>query len=166
MAIGRAVADRLWVADVTRLPTGSGFLYLAVVTDAWSHRLWGAWRPHLSTAFVPQAPDMVIWQRQPEAVIHPGGRTREYPSIAFGMGVRLPNANWEKCVLAVVRWMAGRARLWPSGWILVPSSREAADCRGPVDSPPRRVAGAATVRAAHGLGEFRVFGRLRGSASS
>jgi len=28
--------DRLWVADITYLPTWSGFLYLTVVLDAWS----------------------------------------------------------------------------------------------------------------------------------
>jgi putative transposase len=28
--------DRLWVADITYIPTWAGFLYLAVVVDAWS----------------------------------------------------------------------------------------------------------------------------------
>ena len=27
--------DRLWVADITAIPTGAGFCYLAAVTDAW-----------------------------------------------------------------------------------------------------------------------------------
>ncbi|MCC6201856.1 MAG: IS3 family transposase [Gammaproteobacteria bacterium] len=31
--------DRLWVADITYIPTGSGFLYLAVVLDVWSRRI-------------------------------------------------------------------------------------------------------------------------------
>ena len=36
--------DTLWVADITCVPTGSGFLYLAVVLDAWSRRVVGwAW---------------------------------------------------------------------------------------------------------------------------
>ncbi len=30
--------DRLWVADITYVPTWAGFLYLAVVLDAWSRR--------------------------------------------------------------------------------------------------------------------------------
>jgi putative transposase len=30
--------DRLWVADITYIPTWAGFLYLAVVVDAWSRR--------------------------------------------------------------------------------------------------------------------------------
>ena len=38
------VAERpneLWVADITFLPTLAGFLYLAVVLDAWSRRIVG-----------------------------------------------------------------------------------------------------------------------------
>jgi putative transposase len=33
--------DRLWVADITYVPTWSGFLFLAVVVDAWSSRVVG-----------------------------------------------------------------------------------------------------------------------------
>jgi putative transposase len=37
--------DRLWVADITYIPTWAGFLYLAVVIDAWSRRVVGGrWR--------------------------------------------------------------------------------------------------------------------------
>ena len=32
---------RLWVADITYIATGAGFLYLAVVLDAWSRRVVG-----------------------------------------------------------------------------------------------------------------------------
>ena len=33
--------DRLWVADITYIPTWAGFLYLAVVVDAFSRRVVG-----------------------------------------------------------------------------------------------------------------------------
>jgi transposase InsO family protein len=33
--------DRLWVADITYIPTWAGFLYLAVVLDAFSRRVVG-----------------------------------------------------------------------------------------------------------------------------
>jgi putative transposase len=33
--------NRLWVADVTYIPTCAGFLYLAVVLDAFSRRIVG-----------------------------------------------------------------------------------------------------------------------------
>ncbi len=42
--------DRLWVADITYIPTWSGFLYLAVVLDVWSRRIVGwAMETHLRT---------------------------------------------------------------------------------------------------------------------
>src|SRR5439155_17366805 len=31
--------DRLWVADITYLPTAAGFLYLAAIVDVWSRRV-------------------------------------------------------------------------------------------------------------------------------
>jgi HTH-like domain len=33
--------DRVWVADITYIPTWAGFLYLAVVLDVWSRRVVG-----------------------------------------------------------------------------------------------------------------------------
>ncbi len=33
--------NQLWVADITYVPTAAGFLYLAVVLDAWSRRVVG-----------------------------------------------------------------------------------------------------------------------------
>lgn len=33
--------DRLWVADITYIPTWSGFLYLAMVLDVYSRRVVG-----------------------------------------------------------------------------------------------------------------------------
>src|SRR5215472_2962734 len=36
-----SVPDRLWVADITYVPTWAGFLYLAVVLDAFSRRIVG-----------------------------------------------------------------------------------------------------------------------------
>src|SRR5690606_32049988 len=48
-----AQPDQLWVADITYIPTGSGFLYLSGVLDAWSRRLIG-WsiETHLRTDLV------------------------------------------------------------------------------------------------------------------
>ncbi len=59
--------DALWVADITYVPTWSGFLYLAVVLDAWSRRVVGwAMAGHLRTELVVQALDMALGQRRPE----------------------------------------------------------------------------------------------------
>jgi putative transposase len=63
--------DRLWVADITYVPTWAGFLYLAVVLDVWSRRVVGwAMESHLRTELVLAALDMAVAQRRPTAVIH------------------------------------------------------------------------------------------------
>ena len=63
--------DRLWVADITYVPTWAGFLYLAVVLDAWSRRVIGwAMAPHLRPELVLAALDMALAQRRPTDVIH------------------------------------------------------------------------------------------------
>jgi putative transposase len=81
--------DRLWVADITYVPTGAGFLYLAVVLDAWSRRVVGwAMAPHLRTELVLAALDMAIIQRLPRAVIHHSDQGCQYTSIAYGQRCR------------------------------------------------------------------------------
>jgi putative transposase len=63
--------DQLWVADLTYIPTWAGFLYLAVVLDAWSRRVVGwAMATHLRTELVLDALNMAFTQRRPTAVIH------------------------------------------------------------------------------------------------
>ena len=63
--------NRLWVADITYVPTWAGFLYLAVVLDAWSRRIVGwAMATHLRTELVLDALDMAVRQRQPRSVVH------------------------------------------------------------------------------------------------
>lgn len=34
-------AQQLWVSDITYLRTGQGFVYLSLITDAWSHKIVG-----------------------------------------------------------------------------------------------------------------------------
>src|SRR5262249_13389979 len=56
----------LWVADITYIPTATGFLYLAVVLDVWSRRIVGwALATHLRTELVMDALDMALQQRRP-----------------------------------------------------------------------------------------------------
>jgi transposase InsO family protein len=62
--------DRLWVSDITYVPTGAGFLYLSVVLDAWSRRVIGwAMATHLRTELVLTALNMALGQRRPDGVI-------------------------------------------------------------------------------------------------
>ena len=75
--------DQLWVADITYVPTWAGFLYLAVVLDAWSRRIVGwAMASHLRTELVLEALNMALWQRRPEEVIHSPHRLARTPRRA------------------------------------------------------------------------------------
>ena len=81
--------DRLWVADITYVATWAGFLYLAVVLDAFSRRIVGwAMADHLRASLVLDALDMALQQRRPEAVIHHSDQGSQYTSIAFGKRCR------------------------------------------------------------------------------
>lgn len=78
--------DQLWVADITYIPTVSGFLYLSVVVDAWSRRVVGwSMETHLRTDLVLQALNMALGQRRPTSVIHHSDQGTQYTSIAFGI---------------------------------------------------------------------------------
>ena len=76
------------------IPTWAGFLYLAVVLDAWSRRVVGwAMATHLRTELVLEALNMALAQRRPANVIHHSDQGCQYTSLAFGrrcdaMGVR------------------------------------------------------------------------------
>jgi len=78
-------ADQLWVADITYVPTLSGFLFLAVVLDAWSRKVVGwSMASSLHTRVVVDALDMALHNRQPESVIHHSDQGCQYTSLAFG----------------------------------------------------------------------------------
>jgi putative transposase len=81
--------NQLWVADITYVPTWTGFLYLAVVIDVWSRRVVGwSMETHLRTELVLEALDMAIGQRRPRNVIHHSDQGCQYTSIAFGLRCR------------------------------------------------------------------------------
>ena len=86
--------DKLWVADLTYVPTWAGFIYLAVVLDAWSRRVVGWAIGHDMTAeLVLKALNMALQQRKPRGVIHHSDQGSQHTSLAFGkrckeMGVK------------------------------------------------------------------------------
>ena len=86
--------NMLWVADITFVPTWAGFLYLAVVLDAFSRRVVGwAMGTRQRTQLVLDAMNMAVTQRKPSSVIHHSDQGSQYTSVAFGlrcteMGVR------------------------------------------------------------------------------
>jgi putative transposase len=61
----------LWVADITFVPTWTGFLYLAVTLDAFSRRVVGwAMATTLHSQLVLDALNMALATRRPKDVIH------------------------------------------------------------------------------------------------
>ncbi|GAB4310801.1 MAG: hypothetical protein Kow0097_12420 [Candidatus Bipolaricaulota bacterium] len=81
--------DRLWVADITYIPTGEGTLYLAAVVDAFSRRVVGwAMEAHLRTELVLKALNMAIGQRRPRGVIHHSDHGSQYTAVEFGKRCR------------------------------------------------------------------------------
>ena len=77
--------NRLWVADITYVPTWSGTLFLAIVLDVYSRRIVGwAMENHLKTELILAALNMAVTQRRPGSVIHHSDRGCQYTSYAFG----------------------------------------------------------------------------------
>ena len=86
--------NKLWVADITYIRTWAGFLYLAVVVDAWSRRVVGwAMANHLRTELVNDALEMAVRQRRPKGVIHHSDQGSQYTSLAFGKRCREANVR-------------------------------------------------------------------------
>lgn len=81
--------NRLWVADITYVPTWAGFLYLAVVLDVFSRKVVGwSMATHLKTELVVAALDTAVAQRQPQQVVLHSDHGTQYTSIAFGQRCR------------------------------------------------------------------------------
>ena len=77
--------NQLWVADITFIPTAAGFLYLAVVLDAWSRKVVGwSMANHLRAELVVDALEMALGQRRPHNVILHSDQGSQYTSLAFG----------------------------------------------------------------------------------
>jgi putative transposase len=78
--------NQLWVADITYVPTWSGFLFVAIVLDVYSRRVVGwAMATHLRTELVLDALNMAIYRRNPTNVIHHSDQGTQYTSIAFSI---------------------------------------------------------------------------------
>lgn len=81
--------DMLWVADITYVPTWTGFLFLAIVLDAFSRRIVGwSFASTLHTEVVLNAMNMALAQRRPKDVIHHSDQGTQYTSIEFGRRCR------------------------------------------------------------------------------
>jgi putative transposase len=78
--------DKVWVADITYVATGEGFLYLAFILDVHSRRVVGwAMEDHLRTEIVVDALRMAVWRRKPApGLVHHSDQGAQYTSLSFG----------------------------------------------------------------------------------
>lgn len=78
--------DRLWVADITYVRSGEGFVYLAFIVDACSRRVVGwSMATHLRTELMIDALQMAIARRKPApGLVHHSDRGVQYTSLSFG----------------------------------------------------------------------------------
>ena len=77
--------NTVWTGDITAIPTGEGWLYLAVLLDLYSRRIVGwAVRPTLETELVGAAWHMAVARRQPaRGLIHHSDRGSQYTSDRY-----------------------------------------------------------------------------------
>ncbi|CAA9356939.1 MAG: Mobile element protein [uncultured Gemmatimonadetes bacterium] len=77
--------NQVWISDITYLPTGEGWLYLAVVLDLKSRRVIGyALEETLDARLATEALRRALWSRRPAAgLIHHSDRGVQYASAEY-----------------------------------------------------------------------------------
>ncbi len=77
--------DRLWVGDITFVPTGEGWLYLAILLDVHSRRVVGwAMADHLRAELALDALAMALQTRRPTpGLVHHTDRGSQYTAAAY-----------------------------------------------------------------------------------
>jgi putative transposase len=80
-----AAPNRVWLADITYIPTDEGWLYLAAVMDLFSRKIVGwAMRDHLRTELAATALMMAVQRQRPAAgLIHHSDRGVQYASYDY-----------------------------------------------------------------------------------
>jgi len=85
-SFGADAPDRLWLADLTYVPTWSGFAYAAFVVDAFSRFIVG-WRVSnsLRTDLALDALEQALWARRPDSgrLVHHSDAGSQYLSIRY-----------------------------------------------------------------------------------
>jgi transposase InsO family protein len=72
--------DQVWLADITYIPTGEGWLYLAVILDLFTRKVVGwAMRDHMRAELTVAALTMAIQRRRPGVgLVHHSDRGSQY----------------------------------------------------------------------------------------
>jgi putative transposase len=100
--------DQLWVADITYVAVAAGFVYVAVIMDAWSRRIGGyAMSRRIDARLTLAALEAAIALRQPPpGCVHHGDRGSQYAaeSIATAFARRSSSAPWaDAAILTTMR---------------------------------------------------------------
>jgi putative transposase len=104
-----AAPDQKWFGDITYVRTWEGWLYLAVILDAYSRKVVGwAMADHLRTELATAALEMALRTRRPNpGLIHHTDRGVQYTSTAYGellsahqarQSVGRPGTCWDNAV--------------------------------------------------------------------
>jgi putative transposase len=82
--------NQLWMADLTYISTSEGWLYLAVIIDAYSRYVVGwSMADHMRSELVLDALNLALWRRQPGfGMIHHSDRGSQYTSLIVGERLR------------------------------------------------------------------------------
>ena len=80
-----AQPNRVWVGDITFIPTRAGWLYLAVLLDLYARRIVGwAMSPYIDRELVTQALVMALQRRRPKpGLIHHTDQGRQYATGSY-----------------------------------------------------------------------------------
>jgi putative transposase len=103
---GHSAQSRIWLADLTYVPTQEGFLYLAFILDTHSRRIVGwSMASHMRTELVVDALQMAVWRRKPSAgLVHHSDRGAQCTR-------RSRSASASKRSASFLRW-EGPEPLW------------------------------------------------------
>lgn len=88
-------ANRVWLADITYIPTGEGWLYLAAVLDLATRKVVGwAMRDHMRTELTLGALIMAAQRQRPgPGLIHHSDRGSQYAAEAYAQQLALMKAK-------------------------------------------------------------------------
>ena len=90
-----SVPNRVWLADITSIPTGEGWLYLAAVLDLATRKVVGwAMRDHMRTELTLGALIMAIQRQRPgSGLLHHSDRGSQYAAEAYARQLALVKAK-------------------------------------------------------------------------
>lgn len=111
------------MGDITYIPTGEGWLYLAVVKDLCSRKIVGyAFSSRIDTALTLEALDIAVRRCKPsKGLIFHSGRGVQYAAVAFrerlesyGIRQRMRRINEFRLCAVFIRNISGCLSNWPT----------------------------------------------------